>query len=628
MLEALRRGTGSWVVKGLLGLLVVSFAIWGIGRDTFSNIGGNNVATVGELEISPNEFSDEYQREIRRLSAQFGGQIDSERARQLGLPEAVLQRLITRALYDQGVADFSLAIPDSVVAADIRSNPAFKDDRGNFDRFQYEGVLRNAGMSPAYYEFLTRRDMLREQLLGAMTDGAVTPKTQAAAVFRYRNEKRVAELVIIENSSINDIPAPDEAALAKHHQDNKPRYTAPEYRSLTWVVLAPEDLADDMAVTDDQIAEEYENRLDEFTVLERRDLDQLLYAEESQAQAAHKRLSEGADFNEVAKDKENIQGDNTALGPRLKSDLPEETREAAFAADKNAVTAPVQSLFGWHIYRVNDIQAGSTKTLEDVRADLRRDLQLNGAADSLYDLSAKLEDELAGGASLDDAAQRFALKVRTARTVDAQGLDENGKAVDVPKLQEFLSTAFATEEGAEPILSETQSGSYFIVRVDGIKAPALKPLDKVREAVTADWNAAQRSNAAAKKAETMIEKLKGGADLSTQAEEIGVEMTTTKDMTRFSTAGENGVSHTLLANLFKLKVGEFTDAPNPTGTAHVVARLKTVTAANPQAAEADLKALTRQLRSGVHADLLAQYRTALQAQHEVVVNRNLLEQLY
>ncbi len=628
MLEALRRGTGSWVVKGLLGLLVVSFAIWGIGRDTFSNFGGNNVATVGELEISPNEFNDEYQREIRRLSAQFGGQIDTERARQLGLPEAVLQRLITRALYDQGVTDFSLAVPDNVVAADIRNNPAFKDDRGNFDRFQYEGVLRNAGMSPTYYEFLTRRDMLREQLLGAVTGGAVAPKAQAAAVYRYRNEKRVAELVVIENSSINNIPAPDEAALAKHHQDNKPRYTAPEYRALTWVVLAPEDLADDIAVTEDQIEDEYENRLDEFTVLERRDLDQLLYAEEDQAKAAHRRLAEGADFKEVAKAQENIQGDNTSLGLRLNTDLPEETREAAFNAEKGAVTAPVNSLFGWHIYRVNEIQPGSVKTLDTVSTDLRRQIQLRGAADGLYDLSARLEDELAGGASLEDAAQRFALKIQTSQAVDAQGFDENNKAADLPKLAEFLPTAFETEEGSDPLLNETQSGSYFMVRVDGITPPALRPLEKVREAVTADWKVAQRSDAAAKKAEAMIEALKGGSDLATRAKEAGAEMTTSKDMTRFSTAGEASVSHTLLANLFKLKVGEYTSAPNPTGTAHVVARLKTVTAANPLAAEADLKALTRQLRSGVHADLLAQYRTALQNRHEIVINRHILDQLF
>jgi peptidyl-prolyl cis-trans isomerase D len=631
MLEALRKGTGSWVVKILLGLLVVSFAIWGIGRDTFSGIGQTGVATVGDTEITPNEFLDAFQREVRSLSARFGGQLDTERARQFGLHETTLQRLISRALYDEAVKDIGLGVPDAAVARAIRNNPAFKGATGEFDRFQYEGVLRNSGLSPAYFEFQTRKDMVRSQLLGAVSGGTVVPRAMAEAIYRYRQEKRVAEFAVFSNASMTDIPDANDTTLIKFHEDNKAAYTAPEYRALTWLVLAAEDVSDDVAVSDEDIKEEYDARIDEFITPEKRDVDQLLFAvdDEAGAKAASDRIAGGTVFGKLfdalATENKNL----TSLGTMVKSNLPEEAQDAVFALVEGGVTTPIKTAFGWHLFRVSKVAPGSTKSMSEASAELKKQIQLRRAAETLYKLSANLEDELAGGASLQDAAARFGLKVHTAAKVDARGQDENAKAIDLPKISDFLSTAFETNIGVEPALKESQDGSYFLVQVTDIIEPAVKPFETVRAQVTEDWKLKQQDEAAATTAADLIEILKkGGGNLSDLASAMDFKVKTSKPMTRFSAEGDADISFNLLAGLFKVQIGEAATAATTTNNGHVVAVLKSIEVANPAMDTEAVKKLGEQINSSLSGDLLAQYQMALQDDYEVKVYRNVLDSLF
>ena len=627
MLDTLRKGTGSWMVKILLGLLVLSFAAWGIG-DIFTGGNSRSVATVGDTEISPNQYRDAYQNQIRQMSQRFGKQLTNEEARQLGVDEQTLQQLVTSALWDEAAAKFGLTVPDSVISNDIHNNRAFHDESGTFNRMQYEGVLRNAGMSPAYYEQLARGDMKRQQLLGALISGAVAPKKMAETLYRYREEKRVADYVVIANNSVGHIDNPAEGALAKFHTDNKGRYTAPEYRALSWLTLSAVDMANDVAVTDEEIEADYENRIDEFSVIETRDLDQLQYGSEEDAKAAHQRLMEGATFEDVSKDEKNRLGQNTALGLQFKTDLPDAARDVVFAAPANTVTEPVKSLFGWHIYQVKTIVPGSVKSLAEVREDILKTIQLHKASELLYDQSSRLEDELAGGASLRDAAQRFNLKLSSAAAVDAGGQDAAGKPVtELPNVPEFINTAFSTDEGAEPRLVESQSGSYFIVRVDGITAPALRPLGTIRELVISDWKAGQQNEAAGKKALALIDSLKSGGDLATEAGKLGLTTKESKPTNRFRAEGDPDLSSALLTELFKARISGLATAPNQIGTAHVVARLKSIENAEPGRNAKAVEAISARLKGGVSSDILDQYRAVLQKEYNVTVNRALLDEL-
>ncbi|MCH7543360.1 MAG: SurA N-terminal domain-containing protein, partial [Proteobacteria bacterium] len=140
MLQALRKQTGSWIVKILLGLLILSFAVWGI-NDIFLGERDPVVAEVGGVKITSSQLNREFRRELARVSPMFGGRLDREQAKQLGLLDGALDGLVNRILFSLGTRDLGLAISEQLVKQTIRANPEFHDDRGRFDRRLFSNVL-------------------------------------------------------------------------------------------------------------------------------------------------------------------------------------------------------------------------------------------------------------------------------------------------------------------------------------------------------------------------------------------------------------------------------------------------------------------------------------------------------
>ncbi len=327
MLDALRRGTGSILVKGLLGLLVISFAVWGVG-DIFRGPSDAAVAVVGDIEILRNDFNETYRREVNRVSNQLGSQLDSDQARQFGLPEFTLQKMVRGALIDQVAKDFGVTVPDSVLLRNIHGNRAFQ----NLDRFDpavYEDVLRNNGFSKEDFEHITRRDLVREQVSTSIQVGAVSPQNLVDALYRHRAEKRVADVVVLDNAKAKLEASADEAALEALHKENASRYTAPEYRGFAYLTLDPVVLSRDIEIPESRLREDYEQRLSEFTSPERRDLSQMLFDDKAKAQAAYDRLKGGDAFEVVAASGGSLIPDSTELGVLTANGLPPEVADRA-----------------------------------------------------------------------------------------------------------------------------------------------------------------------------------------------------------------------------------------------------------------------------------------------------------
>ena len=627
MLDALRRGTGSILVKGLLGLLVISFAVWGVG-DIFRGPSDAAVAVVGDIEILRNDFNETYRREVNRVSNQLGSQLDSDQARQFGLPEFTLQKMVRGALIDQVAKDFGVTVPDSVLLRNIHGNRAFQ----NLDRFDpavYEDVLRNNGFSKEDFEHITRRDLVREQVSTSIQVGAVSPQNLVDALYRHRAEKRVADVVVLDNAKAKLEASADEAALEALHKENASRYTAPEYRGFAYLTLDPVVLSRDIEIPESRLREDYEQRLSEFTSPERRDLSQMLFDDKAKAQAAYDRLKGGDAFEVVAASGGSLIPDSTELGVLTANGLPPEVADAAFAVAQGEVSAPLESALGWHIFRANKVEPGGTQSFEAVRDKIRKELALQAATDDAYELSNKLQDELASGASLEETANRLNLEIGRIQGVDPEGRDRAGGAVTaLPSYPAFLETAFAAEQGRESELVEIPSGGYFVLRVDAVTAPALKPLASVRQELIADWTARQQQQATARQAKEIVDQLKQGQSLQALAQARGLKVKRSKALTRHQAGTEAAISGGLLAALFAAPMGGAAEAPTTNGDGHAVATLVEIKAADPSADKEALDNLRNQLRGGIAADLMQQFEAALRREFGVTVNRQALEQSY
>ncbi|MCH7863917.1 MAG: SurA N-terminal domain-containing protein [Proteobacteria bacterium] len=626
MLTFIRKNTQSFVVKILAGLLIASFAMWGI-NDVFSIVySAETVIEIGDVEFSPPEVKDHVRREIARLRPVLGNQFSIDDARKLGVIEAVVQRLINDTALQLATRSLGVAISDDLVRRHIRNAPEFQG-LGGFDRFRFQQTLNNNTLTEEGYIKKVRNELGRDFLLASF-GGETAPKMLARSVYRHRQEKRIVDTIKILDRDQPIATKPDIATLAKFHQDNAARFTAPEYRSLTTIRLEIDDMVAEIAVTDEEIAKAYDTRLDDFTTQETRRVLQMIVAEEDVATRAHKALSEGRDFATVAQEVAKMDLESIDLGQVTRGDvrlLPELT-EAIFSLGKDAYGAPVKSPLGWHLFYVTDVQKGGVKSLDEVRESLRQTIAREKAIDGLFALANRLEDSLGGGATLEEAATGLNLRIAKFDAVDSNAQDKAGNRIENLPGGDFLATAFATDVGADSPLIETGSEGYFILRVDGVTPPSLKPLDGIREEVSKAWKAVQRSGKAKKTAASVVARIKSGTGLDVIAGEMGLTIKTSPALVRRSTAPATDLPRLLMGGIFKIKPGEAVSARGSDG--YYVARLKEIAAANPAADKAGLDEVSKQIGKSLNADIFVQLAGALRNRFGTDVNRRALNNLF
>jgi len=616
MLEAIRKRSGGIVVKGLLGLLILSFAMWGI-ADVFSPSGADHtLAKVGDVEVRPEQVRRDYQREMDRLSSTFGTRLTEEQGRMFGIGQSVVQRAVERTLYDLAAKDLGILASDSLVRTNISNQATFKNANGEFERARFQQVLQRNRLTEAGFVNLVRGDIMRSMYLSMVDTVPLTPKSMATALYAYHNEQRIAETVTFDYSAVTNVPEPDEAALAKFHEENATTYTAPEYRKLTFISLTAEEIAKEIAVSDDAIAKAYEERLGEFSNPEKRNLQQIRFKDEATAKQAHSRLKTGDDFLIVAKELTGMSADATALGDMKRTELMPALAEAAFSLETDGFTDPLKSILGWHILRLKGITPARQKSLAETTPELKEQIAAETAIDSLYKLANRLEDELGGGASLEEAARSLNLKLTSQGDVDNKGMTPAGTMVENLPGGTFLEVAFSTGNAEESSLTEAGEDGYFIVRVDSVTEPSLRPLDNVRADVINAWNAQQRRQMAQKNGEAMIAALNAGGDLNRLASAKGLTVSLTEPVVRTGNGGT--LSRELVNQLFNAKTGSSVGAPDNKGFS--VARLKQTVAANPIAEADKLKTMSKTLSDSIRSDLLGQLADALRLRYPVTIN--------
>ncbi len=611
------------VTFALFGLLIASFAVWGIGDIFRDSPPTRAIAEIGGDPILERDYTQALSREINRISQRLGGQLEMDQARAFGIPEQVLSGMIGRALFDRKAVDLGMFVTDDQIRRLIAQEDAFKNDSGGFDRLRFEQQLRLLGMGEGEYVATLRRDILRQQLAGAVSEAVTVPRKLVEALYGYRNERRVAQYLLVRNDSITDLATPDQPALEAFHKEFSGRFMAPEWRAVTLVQLRAADLATESTVSEERMREEFETRFEDFVTQESRSIEQIVFQDEIRAREAKTRLDGGAYFATVAE--EMTGAPPIDLGSMEENVLPPELAEPAFALAEGAASEPIESMLGWHILRVVKVEPRQEPIFEELREELAEDIAMQIAIDSMVSIANQLDDELGAGASLEEAAQALALSPRRIEAIDRLGRDRAGEPIAELPTSRFLELAFETETGRESLLTETASGDYFILRVDSATPAQLRPLDEVRAEVTELWRGAQRATLAREKAEALAERIEAGNEFEVVAAEAGLTVAQTKPVTRFETAAANTPSPTLAAKLFQIVVGEATTATAAEG--HLVAKLIEVVAADPYTDPDTVAAVRESLVGSLQGDLLEQFLATMRGEYGVEIKDQALENL-
>ncbi len=628
MLNALRKSASTWVVKIFLGLIMLSFAAWGVG-DILRVKPEASVVTVGDMQITGYEFLNDFNRQVRRMQQSLGPTFDTQQARQLGMVDQVLQQAITRALYDQEVAELELTMSDADIAAWIKRSSAFKNSFGRFDKLLFERRLSENGFNEQTYIAASRRDLSREQLFASMMAGTRAPGAVVKTFYQYQQESRVFEVLSLPYDKMTGFAAPVEADLTAYHEAHKDKFMAPEYRALSYVTLRPEDLLDETTASGEEVEEAYEARLNEFTTPASREVEQIVAADEAAAQKIAGRLKDGGDFYAVAQELADMDKASVKLGQMVKADLPEEAADGVFALASGQIGEPVETGLGWHIFRVLKITEGGAKSLDEVRKQLTRDVKLEKASEAMFELANKVEDHLAGGASIREVAEALSLNHGVITAVDPQGRGRDGQpAAGLPKAPEFVKDAFEVQPGDEGQLKESGDGSYYLVQVDKIIESALRPIAEVRDEARRLVVAERRAKAGAAQAGKLAAAARSSKDLSSLAQTGVSTVATLNTMTRQQAAGDGQLSADLVKQLFQLKSGEIAQGAAASGNSHSVVRVVKITAAAPKDDPARMKEMDELVRSSIAEDILVQFRAALQKKYDVEINDGIIDSLF
>ena len=626
MLESLRLGVQSWYFKALLMVLVASFAVFGIG-DIFS--GGPSlgaIVTVGDTEIGGAELSDAYRRRMNAVSRQLGTTLTTEQARQFGIVDQVVQSLVSAALYDAEADALGVVIGDGAIAARIRMEPSFKGQQGQFDRGIYEQVLAANGMVEQAFIDSMRREISRDQLLGSLA-GALPQSTQLAdRLYRWRNERRTADYIVLKYDPNSAVATPDDTILRRYHGDNAARFTAPDYRKITYIHLTPDDVMGNITIPENELRDAYDSRLDEFSIAERRTVQQMIFADEVTARKAAGMLAEGRAFVALAKKLANQDPKATNLGDVLRDGLPGTLGENVFKLSTGETSPPLKGPFGWYLMRVIAVKQATIRSLEEVRALIHDELASDRAIEVLFELSNTLQDILGGGATLAAAASQIGAKLIYVAALDRQGRGADGKPIaDIP--QGLIENAYNTLIDEQSALVDSGDSGYLIVQVESETPSVLREFGSVRNDVIAAWKREYRRDKLENRANEIVERLNKGAGLRHIAAELKLGAVTTS--AAFTRAGQDAganVPRGLAADLFASKIGGGASAETTAG--FTVAILKKIRKADPVVDKKTRDALADRLIDDMAGDLIVQYNNALRRRHAVEVNQRALDNLF
>jgi peptidyl-prolyl cis-trans isomerase D len=561
-----------WVI---VVLLIIGLAGFGA-----TNLSGTirTVGFVGDQPISVDAYAREFQREMRAVEAQTRQPLPVAEARNLGLDQLALSRLVQLAALDHEAEEMGLSIGDVNLQADIIQIPAFQGIDGQFDRETYRFALSQANLSETEFEEDLRRESARSILQSALMSGVTMPDAMSDILVDYVAARRSFTWAVVDSTSLAaPVDAPDDAALKAYYEANLDAFMLPETREITYAVLTPEMILDEIEVDDAAVRALFEERENEYEQPERRLVERLVFGDEAAASDAKAQLEVGGTTFEALVEARGLSLGDIDMGDVAASELGA-AAEAVFAADAGDVVGPLQTSLGPALFRVNGILAAQITTFEDVEAELRDELAGQRARTRIEARAEPLEDILAGGATLEELAAETEMELGQ--------ISWNAQTAEgIAAYAGFADAARQVKADDFPEIDFLEDGSVFALRLNEILPPRPQPFEEAREAVTEALMLERTREALSAAAEKLMDGLGADGDFT----ETGLRFKVENGLTR--TAYIEGTPADFMNKVFEMSEGDVQIIPGD-GAEVLIVRLNE---ALPPEETSEL----RQLRSAI-----------------------------
>lgn len=528
--------TAVWII---LALLIVGLAGFGA-----TNLSGTvrTVGHVGDQTISVDAYARELQREIRGIEAQTGQAMPMSQVQTLGLDQAVLSRLVTLAALDNEVDQLGISIGDENLQREILEIPAFRGLNGQFDRDSYGFALNQAGMSEAEFEAQLRAETARTLVQGAIVSGTRMPEVLTDTLSDYIGARRNFTWARMTADDLQaPVPAPTAADLQAYYDANPDAFTLPETKQITYVLLTPEMVLDEVEVDEAALRDRYEERNAEYNLPERRLVERLVFNDIAAASSAKAQLDVNGTTFETMVDQRGLSLTDIDLGDVTRETLGD-AADGVFAAEVGDVVGPLPSSLGPALFRINGKLAERVTPFEEAEPELRAELATDRARRLIETRADNLDDLLAGGATLEELASESGLELGK--------IDWTADSLEgVAAYEEFRNAAAGVTTEDFPAVDFTEDGSVFALRLDSVLPPRPEPFEQSQDAVAEAWTADQTETALKARAETVIAELGADGDFT----DTGLSFRVENGLTR--TAFVDGTPPGFMSDVFEMDKG-------------------------------------------------------------------------
>jgi peptidyl-prolyl cis-trans isomerase D len=503
------------VIQVFLALIAITFVGWGVENYTdMRRAGGGAVASVNGMDISEREFSEQLRSQQEQMRRMFGAAIDPSVLDSAESRRAVLEGMIEQRLIATEAARAHLYLSRQAVIEAITSTPEFQED-GKFSAAKYSAFLSSQGLTDQGYVAQLQSQLPLQRISGAVGATAIAPKSVAARLAALEAQKREVSESRIDIQPYLAKAKVDDAQIKAHYDANLADYRTPERVRAEYIVLSAEAMARQEPPTEQEIKAAYEARAAQLRVDEQRRASHILVKTKEEAE---KILAEArrAPNNFAALAKKHSQDPGSAekggdLGWFGRGMMVKPFEDTVFKLSQNDVQV-VESEFGFHVVRLTGVQAGKTRSFEEVRKELTEELARQKGQKKFAEAAEKFNDVVYEQAdSLKPAAERFKLQVQTTGWIAKTAKQELG-ALDNPKLLAALFSSDAIQNKRNTDAIEVAPNTLVAARVVEHQPPAQRSFDEMKGEIAELLRRREASALALKEGTAKLEQLRKGSD--------------------------------------------------------------------------------------------------------------------
>ena len=531
MLRLMRKHAGNWLIKILLGAIVIVFIFWGVG--SFRAERGSRVALVNGDQITVDQFRNAYDNLIEQLRTRFGSKLDDKMIKTLQVKRQALNLLINNELLIQEAEKLKFRVSEQELADAIMHIPAFQRG-GVFDRYRYKNVLENLRMTPESFEADQKNQMLIDKLRTLVTSSAKVSDQEVREWYEWLNAMVNIDYVLFDPSRYKNIHVTEEE-IKSFYEKQKENYKTETMVKVRYLDFDPKQYQSKVKLSDAEIREYYDENLASFRIPKKvvarhilikvsPDADpETVKKTKERALKILKLAREGKNFAELAKKYSEgpSRKDGGYLGEFTKESMVKPFAEKAFSMKAGEISEPVRTQFGWHIIKVEKVIDAHTISFKDAKKGIQEKLTENKAKSMAYDAAESVSDIAYEGDDLINAAKERHLTILT-----TDFFTKKGPIKGISNPSKFASIAFDLSTGEISDVQEFPDGYYILQLLKRIP-PEIPPFDKVKERVKNDLIKEKQNQNAKADASAFLAALKNGKTMSEESKQFHLTPETT-----------------------------------------------------------------------------------------------------